>query len=91
MIDKKDYTLCLSPGGKTRYAVGPYDRESQTPRYTIEISIFQHVKHQVAVKQFLLGSGNQYQWAYEIHNKSSYPAFIIIKKDNVIVKDPCFE
>lgn len=79
----KTYTLLLSPGGKTRHAVGPYDKENHTPLYTIEIGVPSHVKHEVEVKQFLLQFGKEYQWTYDIHNTSSWPAFITIRKDGV--------
>lgn len=77
------YTLCLSPGGKTRYAAGPYDKENQKPIYTIEIGVPSHVKHEVEVKQSLLQFADGYQWTYDLHNTSSWPAFIIIYKDGV--------
>ena len=85
MTEEKDYTFCLSPGNKTRYAAGPFDINTRKPRYEIEINIPSHVRNQVEVKQFLMGSENNYQWVWNIENKSTWPAFIIIKKDGQMI------
>ena len=91
MTDTIDYTFCLSPGSKTRYIVGLYDKDKHLPRYSIEISVPQHVRQSVESEQFLLEFGDGYHWAYDIRNNSTWPAYIIIKKDNVLVIDPCFQ
>jgi hypothetical protein len=85
MIDPTDYTFELSPGKKTRYSAGTYDRDKMQPRYTIEISAPVHVKNLIEVKQFLLQNAGGFEWAYDIHNKSTWPAFIIIKKNDVLL------
>lgn len=86
MSDEKDYTLGLGPKSKTRHSPGPFDIETRKPHYEIEISAPKHVKHQIEVRDFLMGNPGSYQWVYEINNKSSWPAFIIIKKDGEVVK-----
>jgi hypothetical protein len=86
MTDPKDYSFLLSPGGKTRYIAGAFDYEKREPHYEIEVSIPHHVRDQVEMNQVLLGSPQKNQWGWDIHNKSSWPAFIIVKKDGILVK-----
>ena len=85
MSEQKDYTLCLMPGTKTRYAAGPFDVKTRAPHYEIEINVPSHVRNQVEVNQFLLGTPENCQWAWDIKNDSSYPAFIYIKKDGQMI------
>ena len=85
MSEPTDYSFPLGPGGKTRYIAGTYDYEKCKPKYEIEISVPKHVRDQVEVNQFLLGSPQKSQWGWDIHNKSSYLSFIIVKKDGVVV------
>ncbi len=87
MADDKDYTFVLGPGGKTRWAAGPFDVKTRQPRYEIEISIPAHVRNQVDVNQFLLGTPDNCEWAWDIKNRSSWPAFVIIRRDGEII--PC--
>jgi len=81
MAEEKDYTFCLMPGAKTRYTAGRFDAVTRTPHYEIEINVPSHVSDQVRVSQFLLGTPENCQWAWDIKNNSTWPAFIIIKKD----------
>lgn len=85
MSDKRDYTFCLMPGEKTRWIAGPFDAETRKPHYEIDISIPPHVREQVEVNQFLSGTPENCQWAWEFKNNSAWPAFVIIKKDGEIV------
>jgi len=85
MSKEKDYTICLSEGSKIRYIAGSYDRKKSAPRYSIEIVIPEHVKSQVQVRQLLIKFSNNYQWSWDIHNKTNWPAFIVIKKDGEII------
>ncbi len=80
-----DYTFELSPRSKTRYNAGPYDPQIHTPRYTIEVLLPEHVKHQLEMKQFLMGKEGSHLWVWDLENKSTWPAFISIKKDGVLV------
>ena len=82
-----DYTFQLSPKGKTRYNAGPYDPETQLPRYQLEVSAPQHVKHQVELKQFLMGSEGNRIWVWDVENKSTWPVFVTITKDGVLVQN----
>ena len=84
--DPKDYSFLLSTGIKTRYIAGEFDYDKREPHYEIEISVPHHVRDQIEVPQFLLGSPQKCQWGWDIHNKSSWPAFVIVKKDGVLVK-----
>jgi hypothetical protein len=81
-----DYTFVLSPGMKTRYSAGSYDVNLRSPNYNIELSVPKHVQAQVEVKQFLLGTPENCMWAWDIHNKSTWPAFVIVKKDGELIK-----
>jgi len=85
-MEQKNYTLSLSPREKRRFAAGKYDTENQKPFYEMEINCPKHVRNQVEYDQFLLGTPDNCQWAYKFHNKSSYPVFIIIKKDGVLIR-----
>lgn len=80
-MNEQDCTFCISPGGKTRYIAGPFDTSSRTPRYEIEVSVPKHVRSQVEVNQFLLGTPEDCQWAYDIKNRSTWPVLVIIKRD----------
>lgn len=81
MTDVKDYTFYLMPGGKTRYIAGPFDINTRLPHYEIEISVPTHVRDQIEVNQFLLGTPENCQWAWDIKNNTSWPTFIIIRKN----------
>ena len=81
----QDFTLEIPPGAKTRYAAGPYDQATGTPQYTLEVSIPTHIRSQVEVKQFLLQGAGGLTWGWDIRNKSTWPAFIIAKRDGVLL------
>lgn len=84
-MNKKDYTFQLNQNSKFRYNAGSYDQESQTPKYKIDVSIPEHVKNQIKIKQFLMGEKGDNLWVWDIENNSTYPAFISIKKDDRLV------
>ena len=81
MSDEKDYSFCVLPGNKTRHIAGPFDRKDRTPHYEIEIDVPEHVRSQVEVKQFVVGTSENCEWAWDIRNNSTYPVFVTIKKD----------
>ncbi|MDP3181274.1 MAG: hypothetical protein Q8M54_00470 [Desulfobaccales bacterium] len=85
MSEEKDYTFCLSPGNKTRYPAGPFDIETRKPHYEIDISP-KHVRNQVEIKQFFMGTPGNCLWVWDIKNASDYLVFIIIKKDGELVE-----
>lgn len=80
-----EYTFQLPPGGKTRWNAGAYDPESRTPRYTIEVLVPEHVRYQIETKQFLMGTPGNYLWVWDIQNKSTWPAFVSVLRDGVLV------
>lgn len=80
------YTFELSPGRSTRYNAGPYDQKAQMPRYAFEVSLPQHVTNQFEYNQFLMGNEGSRIWVWDFKNKSSWPAFVSIFKDDVLVK-----
>jgi len=84
--DPKDYSFILPPNQKTRHIAGTFDSEKKEPHYEIEISIPRHVRDMVEVNQILLGVPQDCQWGWDIYNKSSWPAFVIVKRDGVLVK-----
>ncbi len=86
-MTERDYTFQLSPGTKTRYNAGPYDQETCSPRYSLELSVPEHARRQVDVQQYLMGNEGSRIWVWDINNKSTWPVFIIIKKDGVLVRD----
>ncbi|MCX5888200.1 MAG: hypothetical protein NTY36_01950 [Deltaproteobacteria bacterium] len=88
MSDEKDYTFSLSPGNKTRYMAGPFDAETRKPHYEIFVSIPAHVRNQVEIEQVFMGTPENRLWVWDIRNKSSWPAFITIKKDGEKVEYP---
>jgi hypothetical protein len=81
MSDEKDYSFCLGPGIKTRYIAGPFDVKTHKPHYELIVSIPTHVRNQVEIKQFLLGTPDNCQWGWDIKNNSTWPASVIAKKD----------
>jgi hypothetical protein len=85
-MSKVDYTFELQPGGKTRYPAGPYDQGTNSPKYTLEISAPEHVRQQIEVKQSLVGTQSHTTWVWDIRNKSTWPVFVIIRKDGVLVQ-----
>ena len=85
--DSRDYSFILWTNQKTRHIAGTFDYEKKEPHYEIEISIPAHVRDQVEVNQILIGSPQDCQWGWDINNKSSWPAFVIIKRDGFLVKN----
>ncbi len=81
MSNENDYSFCIMPGKKTRHIAGPFDVKTRKPHYEIDISIPAHVCEQVEINQILLGTPESCQLAWDIKNNSSWPAFVIIKKD----------
>jgi|WetSurMetagenome_2_1015567.scaffolds.fasta_scaffold106301_3 hypothetical protein len=88
MSDDKDYSFCLSPGIKTRHIAGPFDVKTRKPHYEIIVSVPTHVRNQVEIKQFLLGTPDNCQWGWDIKNGSTWPAFVTIKKDREKMEYP---
>ncbi len=85
-MTEQNYTFQLAPGKSTRHPAGPYDQETHSPRYEIEISVPSYVRHQIEVKQFLMGKEGSRIWVWDIKNNSTYPAFVIIKKDGALLR-----
>lgn len=85
-MTETDYTFELPPGGKTRYNAGSYDPKTQTPRYAFAVSLPSHVMHQFEFEQFLMGREDARLWVWDFRNKSTWPAFVSITKDGVLVK-----
>ena len=81
LAEERDYTFRLMPGKSTRYLAGSFNATTRTPRYEIEINVPSHVQNQIKVEQILTGTKDDCQWAWDIENKSSWPAFILVKKD----------
>jgi hypothetical protein len=86
-MTESDHTFVLSPGGKSRYNAGPYDQSTGLPRHTIDVlTPDDFVKSQVEISQFLMGPEGDRSWVWDIRNKSTWPVFVIIKKDGVLVR-----
>ncbi len=85
-MNEKDYTFQLGKKPKSRYNAGSYDQKSHTPKYEINVSIPEHVKNQIDIKQFLMGEEGSRIWVWDIENNSTWPAFISIIKDGLLVK-----
>jgi hypothetical protein len=79
--NKKDCSFYLMPGQKTRHIAGSFDIKAAKPIFEIEVSVPTHVRHQVEISQILLGTPEKCLWAWDIKNNSTWPAFVIIKKD----------
>jgi hypothetical protein len=86
MTDQQDYTFPLNPNSKIRHIVGEFDIKTRKPHYEIEIKSQPYIKNQVEVTQIMVGTPENCQWAYDIHNKSSWPIFVILKKDGEVLK-----
>ena len=83
---EKDYTFCLEPGEKKRYIVGPYNPQEMAPKYEIIINAPHHFKPQILCEQILVGNPEKCNWAYNLENKSSWPVFVIVKKDGEMLE-----
>lgn len=88
MADNKpdEFSFILSPKQKMRHIAGTFDHEKKQPHCEIDISVPQHVRDLVEVNQILVGSPQHCQWGWDINNKSSWPAFVAIKCDGVLMK-----
>ena len=87
MANENQCTFVLDPGKKKRLFAGTYDVKSRKPQYEIDINVPKHVRNQIEVNQKLIGNEDYCQWAWDIKNNSTWPAFITIKKDGVIEKN----
>jgi len=85
MADNNEYSFILGPESKIRHIAGPFDVDARKPHYEIDISIANHVHELITIEQFLTGPENC-QLGWNIINKSSYPAFVIIKEDGKLLK-----
>lgn len=86
-MTEPNYTFELSPGRKSRYNAGPYDQDTGLPRYTIDVLAPDDVaKSKIEISQFLMGPEGSRLWVWDIVNKSTWPVFVIIKKDGVLVR-----
>jgi hypothetical protein len=82
---ERDYTFVLKPKRKTTFAAGKYDRNTREPSYAMRLSVPEHVRNLVDVKQFLLEMGDGYEWTWEIWNRSDYPVFAIVTRDGELL------
>lgn len=87
MTEPTEYSFMLPPKTKRRHVAGKYDYEKKEPRYEIEASIPEHVRHQLDVKHVLIGSPQSCQWGWDLDNKSSWPAFVTIKENGILIKN----
>jgi len=85
-MEKIDCTFCLEPGQKRRYIAGEYSPKEMTPKYEIEVNAVHHVKPQVICEQVLVGNPEKCSWAYDLENKSTWPVFVIVKKDGEMLE-----
>ena len=85
-MDENDYTFMLSAGAKFRYNAGAYDRTMNTPHFEMEVSVPSHARNQIQTKQFLMGTEGNYIWVWDVENNSTWPAFLIVRKNGVLVK-----
>ena len=77
-----DYTFCLMPGIKTKWS-GEYDPAVARPSYDIRISAGPDCRELITLSQVLMYQGTL--WVYELKNGSTWPAFVSILKDGVLV------
>ena len=81
-----DYTFELFPGIKTRHVAGSYDQKKGTPRYTIDAMVPSDAISLISISQFLMGKDGNRIWVWDIKNNSTWPAFIVVKKDGLLMK-----
>lgn len=86
MASEIEYSFLLGPGKRIRKIAGQYDVKLHKPHYEIEINVLEHVRNQIEINQVLVGDEEYCQWAWDIKNNSTWPAFITIKKDGIILK-----
>ena len=87
MAKEIDYTFQLAPNQKRRYIAGPYDPKTNSPKYKISINIWQHLIDRVECNQILIGTSEHCNWAYDLNNKTTWPAYISVKKDGQLLKE----
>lgn len=86
-MSENDYTFVLMPGAKIRYNAGPYDQATHSPRYEIALSCPTHVAHQIHEEQFLMGAEGHRIWMWAMENQSTWPVFVLVKKDGMLVRE----
>lgn len=86
MEKELDYTFVLEPGQKTRFSAGTYDDKQRRPRYAIKVSVVPQARNQIEINQFLLKTGDDYSWSWDIKNDSSWPAFFIVTVDGKLLR-----
>ncbi|EGR1985722.1 TPA: hypothetical protein GRI96_24895 [Vibrio parahaemolyticus] len=80
-------TFELGPKSKTRYNAGEYDPETFSPKYEIKVAARDDIaRSQVEINQILMGNKGSRIWVWDITNNSTWPIFISIMKDGVLVK-----
>ncbi len=87
MSEQGDYTFMLEAGQKRRYIAGSYNPKTMLPKYELTINIWNHIKGKVDCDNILLGDKDNCSWACDLHNKSTWPAYIIVKKDGELLKN----
>lgn len=86
-MNEKDYTFILSEKSKIRYNAGSYNDKTKTPEYKIDVLTIKDLKNQIVISQFLMGKEDSYIWVWDLENKSTWPAFVSIMRDGILVKD----
>ena len=82
-----NYTFQLAPGAKTRHNAGSYDPNLYLPKYEIEVMTpDDFVRSKVQVNQVLMGTKGSHFLVFDIQNNSTWPVFIQVKKDGVLVE-----
>lgn len=82
-----NHTFELAPKGKTRYNAGAYDPKTRSPKYELEVLARDDVAYsQVEIEQFLMGKEGSNLWVWDIKNNSTWPIFVSITKDGVLIE-----
>jgi hypothetical protein len=84
--EKDNFSFVVGAKTKIRYAAGPYDKVGRSPHYEISWSIWKNETDNVEAEQFLMGKEGNYTWVWDIKNNSTWPAFITVKCDGVIIQ-----
>lgn len=84
--DDNEHKICLPPGARFRRQAGPYDLESQSPRYSFQVSApDEQAKRQVVDNSEVMGAPGRHFYVWDIKNNSTWPVFLTLTVDGVPV------
>ncbi|MDA3140167.1 hypothetical protein [Vibrio metschnikovii] len=82
------FTLQVAPKSQARYNAGSYDPILYMPKYDVEMfTPYQDVQGQVDINRVVMGSKGAHFLVLEIKNNSTWPVFLSVTKDGVLMSN----